>query len=181
MTLKLAIELAEAYERVACSLQTAFDGLRWSLTRHGGQASLEQLIGDPRLVGLLAGVTEHLASAGRELHVLVERVKEEPRVVDRCPPGNLEELISDIEPANQGVASMINALMSRHERVQKAKRKGTWIDIGASWTLLPGFGLADSEPPTYQEMFLHPFRIPNAYSFLGELGQVRMEVPDGEA
>ena len=142
---------------------------------------MEQLVADPALRGSLASVTEHLAGASQRLRALIGRVREDPVFVDRCPPASLDELISDIEPASEGVPFMIDALMSRHVRVQKAKKKGVWIDVSDTCTLLPQFGLAEAEPRRHEGIFLHPFRIPNAYSFLGELGQVRMEVPDGEA
>jgi hypothetical protein len=54
-----------------------------------------------------------------------------------------------------------------------------WIELGERWTLMPGFGLADEAPPDVQVRYLHTFRVPNAYSFLAELGLSGVEVPDG--
>jgi hypothetical protein len=180
-TLALAIELADAYERTACLMQTGFDGLRWSLTRHGGQASREQLAGDPQLSDNFGHVVQELGIVSAALRTAIKKAGDEPRIVDHCGVDPLNEMADDAESASQGILPMLGALMARHERVQKAKRKGMWIDMGDRWVLLPGFGLADSDPPVYEDTFVHPFRIPNAYALLGELGQVRLEVPDGEA
>jgi hypothetical protein len=71
--------------------------------------------------------------------------------------------------------------MARHRDVQTSKGKGMWIEPGELWTLMPGFGLASDVPPQSEVRYLHTFRVPNAYSFLAELGQSGVEVPDGEA
>jgi len=38
---------------------------------------------------------------------------------------------------------------------------------------MPGFGLDDESPPNYEGLYLHPFRVVNTYSMLGDLGLVR--------
>ena len=46
----------------------------------------------------------------------------------------------------------------------------------AYWTLMPGENrVAVEAPPVRQDTYLHPLKIPNAYSILGDLGQVIVE------
>jgi len=180
-TLAVAIELADVYERIACLLQTTFDGVLWGLTRHGGRANRNALASDPQLSENLGHVAEGLGTDLKALRASIVKAEEDPRVVDRCDIKSLNELAEDAEKAAEGVLPLLAAVMARHERVQKAKRKATWIDVGEAWTLLPGFGLATPDPPLHADTFLHPFRIPNAYSILSGLGQVQLRVPDGEA
>ena len=71
-------------------------------------------------------------------------------------------------------------LLTRHERIQKEKKKGVWIDRARYWTLMPGFGIVQEAPPDYGGSYQHPFRIQNAYSFLADLGRVSMVTGDEE-
>ena len=77
--------------------------------------------------------------------------------------------------------ALVGTILERHERVQKAKRKAVWIDRGASWTLMPGFGFAEEAAPDFDGSYLHPFRIQNAYSFLSDLGKVSVATGDADA
>ena len=54
--------------------------------------------------------------------------------------------------------------------------------LTSNWIgLLPGFGDNSETPWMHEGPYLHPFRVTNAYSLLGDLGHVRrIEVPDGE-
>jgi hypothetical protein len=46
---------------------------------------------------------------------------------------------------------------------------------------MPGFGDTKDAPPSYEGVYLHQFRVSNAYSFLNDLGKVPgVEVTDGE-
>jgi hypothetical protein len=56
-----------------------------------------------------------------------------------------------------------------------------WIERDAQHlTLMPGFGDSSEEPWTFDGSYLHPFRVTNAYSLLGDLGRVEIEVQNGE-
>jgi hypothetical protein len=47
---------------------------------------------------------------------------------------------------------------------------------------MPGENRVSADaPPVWQDTYLHPFKIPNAYSLLGDLRQVAIEVRDAEA
>ena len=67
----------------------------------------------------------------------------------------------------------MEAILDRHARVQRKKRKSRWSDRGERLVLMPGFGLDDESPPNYEGLYLHPFRVVNTYSMLGDLGLVR--------
>jgi len=176
----LAIRLADAYEQVANLLETVFNGFLWGLTRRGGQASPEELEADRQLRPLFRSVCESLQASGGLLRELLERIPTVPQVADLNPIEPLDELASDALSAAESSARLIETVIARHRQVQHAKGKAMWIDVSERWTLLPGFGWSSDAPPEVPKGYLHPFRVPNAYSFLGELGMVRMETPDGE-
>jgi hypothetical protein len=75
----------------------------------------------------------------------------------------------------------MDVVMSRHERIQREKRKGTWIDRESHWTLKPGFGIGGELPPRHEGRYLHPFRISNAYALMSGIGQVTARVIDAES
>jgi hypothetical protein len=71
------------------------------------------------------------------------------------------------------IEKLIDAVMHRHLRVQQLKRKAPWIEPGVHWTLMPGEHRVEGGTlPNWQNTYLHPFKIPNAYSLLGDLGYV---------
>jgi hypothetical protein len=76
--------------------------------------------------------------------------------------------------------ALMDTILSRHERVQRERRKSMWIDRESQWTLMPGFGVEGDTPAVYAGTYLHPFRILNTYSMLMDLGQVSVETSDGE-
>jgi hypothetical protein len=47
------------------------------------------------------------------------------------------------------------------------------LERGPKLALMPGFGFTD-DPPSYSGLYLHPFRVTNAYAMLGELGVVKV-------
>lgn len=179
--IELAIRLADAYEQVACILEAAFNALLWGLTHRGGQARPDELQADPRLQPVFRSVCQQLPRSARLLRELIERIPAVAQVEDLIPIEPLERLASQAESAAENLSRLIEVLIKRHREVQNTKGKGMWIEQGERWSLMPGFGLATDAPPQMEVAFLHPFRVQNAYSFLGELGLVRVEVPDGEA
>lgn len=179
--IELAVHLADAYEQVASLLESAFNGLLWGLTHRGGQAKPAELEADAHLQPVFRSVCRRLPASARRLQCLVERIPSVPQVHDLSPIGPLDDLALQALAAAESPARLVETVINRHRDVQNAKRKGMWIEIGDRWTLLPHFGLAADAPPKPEVVYLHTFRVPNAYSFLGELGMARVEVPDGEA
>jgi hypothetical protein len=170
----------EAYETATALLQQAFDGLIWNLKQHGGRAEPDVLLADPRMC-------THLERTVRELgnHVPIL-----DRAIDQMRDASSLNLPSLVEPLARlreeaGMTStsphaLMDTILSRHERVQRERRKSMWIDRESQWTLMPGFGVEGDTPAVYAGTYLHPFRILNTYSMLMDLGQVSVETSDGE-
>jgi hypothetical protein len=173
----LAIRLADAYEEVANHLETAFNALRWGLTYRGGQASPKELEEDKELGQVFATICQGSGSATERLSKMIDEIQN----VQQLAPlkESLETLTFQSLAAAESPSQLIQSVISRHLKVQNSKGKATWIDVGDRWTLLPGFGLQEG-PPGPSAGYLHPFRVPNVYSFLAELGLKELEVPDEE-
>lgn len=179
--IELAVRLADAYEQVASLLEAAFNGLLWGLTRRGGQAKPAELEADPHLQPVFGPICQQLPALARGLQDLVSKMPSVPQVQDMNPIEPLDGLAFQALAAAESSTRLIETVINRHREVQSAKRKAMWIELGDRWTLLPGFGRAADAPPEATVVYLHTFRVPNAYSFLGELGLAEVEVPDGEA
>ncbi|MEW6260229.1 MAG: hypothetical protein AB1547_10030 [Thermodesulfobacteriota bacterium] len=177
----LTIRLADAYEEIACHFETAFQCLLWGLTRRGGQAKPLEIEADEQLVPVFRSLCQKLPEAAQRLRDLIEIIPTAPQIAEQNPLEPLDIMASQATTAAESPTRLIETVMTRHRDVQASKRKGMWIEPGERWTLLPGFGLASDVPPLLQVTYLHTFRVPNAYSFLAELGLSGLEVPDGEA
>lgn len=177
----LTIRLADAYEEVSCLLETAFNCLLWGLTRRGGQAKHEEIEGDMLLQPIFRSLCKQLRIASRRLRDLIDRIPSVPQIADRNPLEPLDIIASQGATGGDGVTRLIEIVIARHRDVQTSKGKGMWIEPGERWMLMPGFGLVADAPPEVQVRYLHTFRVPNAYSFLADLGLSGVEVPDGEA
>jgi hypothetical protein len=177
----LTIRLADAYEEVASHFETAFNCLLWGLTRRGGQAKPFEIEADKQLLPVFRFLCRQLPGASRRLRDLIEKVPAAPQIADRNPLEPLDVIASQATTGGESLTRLIEIIMARHRDVQTSKGKGMWIEPGELWTLMPGFGLASDVPPQSEVRYLHTFRVPNAYSFLAELGQSGVEVPDGEA
>jgi hypothetical protein len=130
---------------------------------------------------LFQKVCKQLLPCGQRLREWIEKLPSVPKVANLNPVEPLNELAEEALSAAECVASLVEIVIARHRRVQNSKGKATWIDVSERWTLLPGFGWSTEAPPEVPVGYLHPFRVQNAYSFLGELGLHRVKVPDGEA
>jgi hypothetical protein len=177
----LTIRLADAYEGVASLLEAAFNCLLWGLTRRGGQAKPAEIEADKQLQPVFRSLCRQLPKAARDLRDLIEQVPAVPQISDRNPLEPLDTIASQAATGAESPSRLIEVTISRHRDIQTSKGKGVWIEPCESWMLMPGFGLASDTPPRPQVEYLHTFRVPNAYSFLAELGLSGVEVPDGEA
>lgn len=178
--IRVANLAVEAYEATTAALQQAFDGLLWGLKYRGGRAAPELLLADPRL-------SAHLESSRAELShaiVILDRAIEQMQGVSSLASALLIDpllrVCEEAQAAAPSSSALVETVLSRHERVQREKRKSAWIDRGIQWTLMPGFGVDGELPAVYSEIYLHPFRIRNAYSLFADLGHVSLEVADGE-
>ncbi len=178
----LTIRLFDAYEQTSGYLEVGIRGLLWRLTHRAGRATRDELLADPRLAKRFTTASKQLARQSERLRTELALIAEVPQVLDALNRERLDQLLLDGAAGAIGPESLVTSVLDRHERIQKQKKKGVWIeDDGRYLTLLPGFGDSSEEPPTFDGSFLHPFRVLNAYSFLRDLGQVRFqEASDAE-
>ncbi len=154
----------------------------WALTRRGGRSTGNDLLGDPTLVGLLRANLRGLTEMASRFQRLISELGDHPQVMDAITQDRLDHLMQDCLDCLTSEQALVDAVMVRHRRVQRQKRKGVWIEQDHPyWTLMPGFGDSSDSPRFPSGAYLHPFRVTNAYSLLRDLGEVQdIEVPDGE-
>ena len=176
------IRLFDAYEQVAGFMEVGMRGLLWSLSHRGGRATLAEVSADQRLAKRFAAASKQLVRHAERLKTELARITELPDVLDTLNQERLDQLLQDALAGTAGPESLLNSVLSRHNRTQKQKDKGVWIDDdGRHLTLRSGFGDQSEDPPSHDGRLLHPCRIVNAYSFLRDLGQVRFqEASDAE-
>jgi hypothetical protein len=172
--------VAYVYEAASGWLQQGLDAILWGLKQLGGSAAPDALLAHPAVRGSLEGARAALGSGLRALDTALARLQESPTLSRPELTGPLERLRGDIVAGLGSSVTFRDALVRRHERVQREKRKGAWVDRDSRWTLLPGFGVGGDQPPAHGPAFLHPFRVRNAYALLAGLGEVSLEAPDGE-
>jgi hypothetical protein len=168
------------YETASAWMQQAFDGALWGLKQLGGRASPGSLLKHSLVGQSLERVRAGLKAGLGPLDAAVRQLRE-------CSELNRAELIEPILQLREDAASAVTSagtfletLALRHERVQREKRKGAWIDRDNKWTLLPGFGVEGETPPAYTAVYVHPFRVVNVYSLLTDFGETAPEETDGE-
>lgn len=173
------IATVDAYEQTSSLLQQAFDGLVWALKARGGRARPDALIEDARLRRHLEKTRNGLSRFVPLMDRSIEGLRSEPSLDPIQLVEPILRLREDAVAASASTPALADMVLRRHERVQNDKAKAAWIERGAHWTLMPGENRVSAEaPPVWQDTYLHPFKIPNAYSILGDLRQVAVEVPD---
>ncbi|WP_309893778.1 hypothetical protein [Archangium sp.] len=180
--LQATIDMSSAYEDLTGLLQQAFDAIRWTLVLMGGRATPEAVLGHVVTKAHLAQTVVALRRVVPEFTAALKTLSQQPSVRPELLDA-LDRLHSDAAGCGDP-DTLAETVMSRHHRIQKAKRKADWVDRDSHWTLMPGFGIAGEAPPSYQGSWMHPFRVVNAYSALRDLGEIIstfQEVSDGEA
>lgn len=165
----ITCKLFKQYEQVASKLQIAFDYLRWELTQLNGQARLQRVLQDEgstlqKVCNRLPNAVSKLKSTLEDSYVILEN---QPSLFESITTICEEGLVCDTPE------KLVETIMTRHERVQREKNKGIWIERGETWVLLPGFGYSNEEPPNEEVVYIHPFRIANVYSFIKDLRLLR--------
>ncbi|MBA3405872.1 MAG: hypothetical protein H0U13_14525 [Gemmatimonadaceae bacterium] len=169
--LDILFDTIEAHEECSSLLLGAFDTIRWALSSKGTLTEA-QVLADKTVTKNLERARKTLAKELVDLERAIARVEAEP-TIDRKIIAPLQQMRSDVGAAVTSPEALLSTLLDRHRRVQKEKRKGEWIERGPKLTIMPSFGFPD-DPPNYSGMYLHPFRISNAYAMLGELGVVKV-------
>ncbi len=176
--LRLVVEAIDAHEECSALLLEAFDTIRWSLSSKGALAEA-QVLADKAVAKALEKIRKQLTRQRAVLDAAITRLIAEP-AIDRKVPKLLRQMSDDIAAGLPSSESFLSALLDRHRRVQQEKRKGDWIERGDRLTIMPGFGLPE-KPPGYAGLYLHPFRIQNAYAMLNELGVVKVGADEEDA
>ena len=175
------IEAVDVYEQASGLFQQAFEGLVWALKVHGGRARRDAILADPRLHRHFETTLSEMSALVPRMDRAIESLRNQPSV----DPAQLVEPIlrlrEDFLAATVSKLALAETMLDRHERVQKDKAKAPWIERESYWTLMPGENRVAAEaPPVWRDAYLHPFKIQNAYSMLGDLGQVTIEVRNAE-
>lgn len=179
--IRLTVKTIENYERACTLFQNTFDGLIWSLKQRGGQGAPEEVLGDTRAKKVIDRAFRGLPRVMRDIDQTLKDLSKETTLdkIEILKP--LSQIREEALAGSSNVPQWVDVVLGRHERVQREKGKGTWIDRQNHWYLMPGFGIERDEPPQRESVYLHPYRIINAYSFLSDLGLVRLEMkPDEE-
>lgn len=164
----LILDVVRAYERVAGLAQQVFDAVRWALTRQDGQSGPDEMRSSIRTRVEKA----HRLMRGALTQLTAQRERLES-ARDLAAPALTEPLRTlEDDLASPSSDELLDRVLLRHAKVQKQKQKACWIDQGKFWVLVPGRGIGVPEPPTYSDVYLHPYRIHNAYSFLADLDDV---------
>lgn len=175
------IRAVDAYEQTAALMQQAFDGLVWALKGRGGRARPDVLLEDARLRRHLERTRTGLGKAIPLVERAAEHLRDQPSVDPLQFVEPILRLREDAVEASASMRALADTVLRRHERVQRDKSKAPWIERESHWTLMPGENRVSGDlPPVWQDTYLHPFKIPNAYSVIGDLGQVVVEDRDAE-
>ena len=175
------IAVTDSYERAASLLQVAFEGLVWALKQRGGRASPEAVLGDERLNRHLDRTRLALGKTVPRLDRAMNQLRNQISLVQAQYVEPLARLREDVVAAGACEHDLAQAVLKRHERVQREKDKAPWIEREAYWTLMPGENRVNGDQlPVRQDTYLHPFKISNAYAILGDLGRVSLEDQDAE-
>lgn len=179
--IEVSIEMADAYETISSLLETAFNCLLWALTRRGGQVRFVDITADKELSALLGIICQKLPPPAQRLRKILEKISCRGEIFDDNLIEPLEVISTQALEGAQSSSLLLEVILERHEKIQKAKEKNPWIErIEQRLVLMPGYGRVNNDPPTIEVTYLHPFRIPNVYSFLNELGLVKIEVSNEE-
>jgi hypothetical protein len=168
--LRIVLDTIEAFERCSCLLQSAFDTVRWTLSSRGS-AEAGAVLEDSRACKNLERVRRSLNAATIAIDASLATITDPAFAPDLMEP--LRQISSDARRGEASAESLVDAVLERHERVQKEKNKGCWIERGRHFVLMPGFGLDIEAPPFYEGQYLHSFRLVNSYVVLGDLGLLR--------
>lgn len=173
--LRVVIGAIESYEFSAELMTQGFDALLWGLKRHG-RLDVAALLSVSQVNKRLKETAALIPIAVKEIDSSIKKLN--TQLGTTTVADALSMLSEDLDKCTGKIENFLNLLLDRHERVQKMKRKGAWIDRSQTLTLLPGFGIGGDVPPVRVGTYLHPFRIANSYSFLVDLGLVKRMVTD---
>ncbi len=168
-----AVRTIDAFERFSVSLGVVFNRVLWGLRAVGGSGSPERLL---EVGEVLAAVHWCLLRLGKllpELRAIHLDVASETAFEEQRVPDLIDSASRDAENALVSATGLLDAVLKRHERVQRDKQKPIWVARSTTWTLMPGTPVPEPRPLDGPESFLHPYRVLNAYALLRDLRLVK--------
>ena len=171
------IDTIECYEHASALIAQGFEALLWGL-KSKGRLTPAGLLSIGQVAKRLGETIKQIPSAVKGLNTSIQKISNQSGATSVVGPLNI--LNDDLNTCSKSVEVFLNVLIDRHERVQKAKRKGVWIERAQTLTLLPGYGVVGDGPPIRVGTYLHSFRVTNVYSFLADLGLVKWKAADEE-
>ena len=169
-TIASCLRAIDGYEKAAGVLQQIFDALVWGLVQKSGQAGKDEILQLPPVARAIERAVAKARSVEKELMGISADLKNATLLNASARAQAIELIRDDIVCCATSVEAAVTAVMNRHQKVQREKRKAAWIDYGPVWILMSGHGTDDDQPTEYRNVFLHPMRIINGFSFLHELG-----------
>lgn len=161
-----------SYENVASLLEVAFDTVRWGVQHGEGHVTTSSISKD--MAKSLNRISSELCRAAKDLNRNLEHLAElrENGFPDGAA-GELAEFVELVEECEKP-ERLIDTLLKLHHQVQQRRGRGMWVSRSGHagvLAVMPGYGYPGKEPPDIRRRFIHTFRIPNAYSFLHDLGR----------
>ena len=175
-----AVRAIDAYERFSGVFTGAFESLLWALRASGGSASPEKAMQAAPTAQFLSRCQKASASLVPQLRQVLLEVSRRGPFEEQSVPNTISAAITDAERAAVSPEDVLEAALTRHERVQREKRKPAWVDRSLTWTLMPGTPIVTDPPAKLPTAFLHPYRLVNAYSLLLELRLIKGGRLNGE-
>ena len=176
----LAIRTIDAYEEFSVAYTAAIDRTLWALRKVSGAASPQRLLEIGPLRKTVESSRNRLAKLLPKLRDLLPLVAHNGPFEEQQIPTLMSSACDDTEHSVGSAENLLDALLTRHERVQREKRKATWVDRSVSWTLMPGTPVKDESEINPAEGFIHPYRVINAYSLMRDLRLVKGVKANGE-
>jgi hypothetical protein len=176
--LRFSIEAIDISERLGCALQAVFETVLWALTRQATFPSVAALIAFPGLRAHLEARRAEVARCSEPMKAVLEKLKVTTGLGGVDVGSGLSALYEAGLEGERSVEALVTVVMGRHKSIQGEKGKPPWIGTDAGLVVRPGFGFAADEPPAYDSIFLHPYRLTNAVWFLRDLGEMNVEAGD---
>ncbi len=173
-TIASCLRAIEGYEKASAVLQQVFDAILWGLRNKSGQATQAEILELAPVAQVIKRAVANASAVSRDLEQAGAEFKDAAVQNAAARVQAIERIRDDIALCANSVDAAVSAVMGRHQRIQKEKRKAAWIDCGPVWILMPGRGSDADRPSEYRNTFLHPMRIENGFNFLRELGLARL-------
>lgn len=179
--ISVALQAIEVYEQFSVVFASVFDRVLWILRSAGGSVSADEVLPKARIYSGWDELRSQLTKVVTKARDLLPSISHLEVFNRQRVPSLMERVLEDAERGATDLDCLIEAALTRHERVHREKRKPTWVDRSKKWTLMPGTPVVQDPFSRPSNGFVHPYRVINAYSLLYDLGLTNKRVEsDGE-